>query len=84
MRRVVVTGLGVVSSIGNDAAEVTQSLRDGKSGITFAEDYRDMGFRSHVRGSLDIDLAEHIDRKALRFEGDDIQRQGRPHHQHAC
>ena len=70
MRRVVVTGLGIVSSIGNDAAEVTQSLKDGKSGIEFAEDYRDMGFRSHVRGSLNIDISEHVDRKALRFEGD--------------
>ena len=70
MRRVVVTGLGVVSSIGNDAAEVTQALKEGKSGITFAQEYADLGFRSHVHGSVDIDLNALIDRKALRFEGD--------------
>lgn len=70
MRRVVVTGLGVVSSIGNDAGEVTQSLKDGKSGISFSETYAEMGFRSHVHGDLNIDLDGLIDRKALRFEGD--------------
>jgi 3-oxoacyl-[acyl-carrier-protein] synthase-1 len=70
MRRVVVTGLGIVSSIGNDATEVLQSLKAGKSGISFAETFAEMGFRSHVYGDLDIDLADHIDRKALRFEGD--------------
>ena len=70
MRRVVVTGLGIVSPIGNDAAAVVEALKQGKSGITAAEIYRDMGFRSHVHGSIEIDLAEHIDRKALRFEGD--------------
>ncbi|MBM85477.1 MAG: beta-ketoacyl-[acyl-carrier-protein] synthase I, partial [Rhodospirillaceae bacterium] len=69
MRRVVVTGLGVVSSIGNDAVEVTESLRLGRSGITFAEEYRDMGFRSHVHGSLKLDPKEQIDRKLMRFMG---------------
>lgn len=70
MRRVVVTGLGIVSSIGNNADEVTESLRTGRSGITHSEVYRDMGFRSHVHGSLKIDPTDHIDRKLLRFMGD--------------
>jgi 3-oxoacyl-[acyl-carrier-protein] synthase-1 len=70
MRRVVVTGLGVVSSIGNNATEVTQSLRDGRSGITFSEEYCEMGFRSHVHGSLKLTPSDHIDRKLLRFMGD--------------
>ena len=70
MRRVVVTGLGVVSSIGNNAAEVTESLREGRSGITHSDEYRDMGFRSHVHGSLKLTPSDHIDRKLLRFMGD--------------
>ena len=70
MRRVVVTGLGIVSSIGNNADEVTESLRTGRSGITHSDEYRDMGFRSHVHGSLKIDPTDHIDRKLLRFMGD--------------
>jgi 3-oxoacyl-[acyl-carrier-protein] synthase-1 len=70
MRRVVVTGLGVVSSIGNNAAEVTESLRRGRSGITFSEEYCEMGFRSHVHGSLKLTPSDHIDRKLLRFMGD--------------
>ena len=70
MRRVVVTGIGVVSSIGNDKSEVTESLKRGRSGITFAEEYRELGFRSHVHGSLKLDPAERIDRKLLRFMGD--------------
>lgn len=69
MRRVVVTGLGIVSSIGNNAEEVTASLRTGKSGIEFAPDYADLGFRSHVHGSIKLDPAEHIDRKLMRFMG---------------
>ena len=69
MRRVVVTGLGIVSSIGNNAEEVTASLRAGKSGIEFAQDYADLGFRSHVHGSIKLDPAEHIDRKLMRFMG---------------
>jgi 3-oxoacyl-[acyl-carrier-protein] synthase I len=70
MRRVVVTGLGVVSSIGNNADEVTTSLREGRSGITHSDEYRDMGFRSHLHGSLKIAPSDHIDRKLLRFMGD--------------
>ena len=70
MRRVVVTGLGIVSSIGNNTQEVLASLREGKSGIVFNPEYAEMGFRSHVYGSIDIDLQDSIDRKALRFMGD--------------
>lgn len=69
MRRVVVTGLGVVSSIGNNAEEVTASLREGRSGITHSDEYRDMGFRSHLFGSLKLTPSDHIDRKLLRFMG---------------
>lgn len=69
MRRVVVTGLGIVSCLGNDAETVTESLRDGKSGIRFNQTYADMGMRSHVSGTPDINLADHIDRKAIRFMG---------------
>ena len=70
MRRVVVTGMGIVSCLGNNKSSVLESLRDGKSGITFQQDYADKGFRSHVAGSVDIDLKEHIDRKILRFMAD--------------
>ena len=70
MRRVVVTGLGIISSIGNSKDEVAQSLREGRSGIEAAPEYAEHKFRSQVHGSLKIDLAEHIDRKALRFMGD--------------
>ena len=70
MRRVVVTGMGIVSSIGNNKAEVLDSLRQGRSGITFCEVYRDMGFRSHVHGSLKIDPDEAVDRRWRRFMGD--------------
>jgi len=70
MRRVVVTGLGIVSSIGNNAQEVLASLRDAKSGIVAAEKYAELGFRSQVHGSLKIDLVEEIDRKTRRFMGD--------------
>lgn len=69
MRRVVVTGLGITSCLGLDAAAVTESLRNGKSGIRFKQDYADMGFRSHIAGTVDIDFKEHIDRKVLRFMG---------------
>ncbi len=70
MRRVVITGLGIVSSIGNNAEEVVDSLRAGKTGIRFSEEYRDLGFRSQVYGPLDIDTAALVDRRALRFMGD--------------
>ena len=69
MRRVVVTGIGVVSSIGSNTTEVTDSLRAGRSGVTFCEEYCEMGFRSHVHGAPKLDPAEHIDRKTLRFMG---------------
>jgi len=70
MRRVVVTGLGIVSSIGNNKAEVVDALRAGRSGIEFCDTYAEMGFRSHVHGSLNIDLDAHVDRKVRRFMGD--------------
>lgn len=70
MRRAVITGLGIVSSIGNNKQEVTDSLKAGRSGITFSQQFADMGLRSQVWGDLDIELSEHIDRKALRFMGD--------------
>jgi 3-oxoacyl-[acyl-carrier-protein] synthase I len=70
MRRVVVTGLGITSCLGNNAADVTQSLREGRSGIRFNETYRELGFRSHVSGSVHLNLSELIDRKILRFMGD--------------
>jgi len=70
MRRVVVTGLGIVSSIGNNAGEVTDSLRQAKSGIVRADDYVRLGFRSQVHGSLNIDLDQTVDRRARRFQGD--------------
>ena len=69
-RRVVVTGLGIISSIGNNKKEVETSLREGRSGIEFCQDYADLGFRSRVHGSLDIDLDSLIDRKVRRFMGD--------------
>lgn len=69
MKRVVVTGLGVVSSIGNNAGEVTQSLRDGKSGIEFVPQYRELGFRSQVAGTLKLNVEELVDRRLMRFMG---------------
>ena len=71
MKRVVVTGMGIVSSIGNNLAEVLSSLQEGKSGIAFNETYKEMGFRSHVSGSIkNLDLKSLIDRKQFRFMGD--------------
>jgi 3-oxoacyl-[acyl-carrier-protein] synthase-1 len=70
MRRVVVTGMGIVCSIGNNAAEVTESLRNARSGIVAADVYREMGFRCQVHGSLKIDIEAAIDRRARRFMGD--------------
>ena len=69
MRRVVVTGLGIVSSLGNNIEEVTTSLRNGNSGITFCKEYEEMGFRSHIHGSIKLDPSECVDRKVLRFMG---------------
>ena len=69
MRRVVVTGLGIVSSIGNNAEEVTASLKAGRSGIVASEEMAEHGFRSQIAGTLKIDPAEHVDKRALRFMG---------------
>ncbi|MEJ2442172.1 MAG: beta-ketoacyl-ACP synthase I [Exilibacterium sp.] len=70
MKRVVVTGMGIVSCLGNNIATVLDALREGRSGIRYKDDYQQMGFRSHIAGTVDIDLKEHIDRKALRFMGE--------------
>ncbi|TWD55831.1 3-oxoacyl-[acyl-carrier-protein] synthase I [Agrobacterium vitis] len=67
MRRVVVTGLGIVSSIGNNAAEVTASLRDAKSGISFSPDFAEHGFKCQVWGKPTLDPSELVDRRAMRF-----------------
>ncbi|HXF07109.1 MAG TPA: beta-ketoacyl-ACP synthase I [Candidatus Acidoferrales bacterium] len=67
MKRVVVTGLGIVSSIGNSKAEVLDSLRTGRSGITYQPEYAEQGLRSQVAGSIRLDVAERIDRKLMRF-----------------
>jgi 3-oxoacyl-[acyl-carrier-protein] synthase-1 len=70
LRRVAITGLGIVSSIGNNQQEVIDSLRQGRSGIRFNQEYADLGFRSHVDGPIDLDLDALIDRKLKRFMGD--------------
>ncbi|SDD38477.1 beta-ketoacyl-ACP synthase I [Ruegeria marina] len=69
MRRVVVTGLGIVSSIGNNAEEVTASLRAGRSGIEACPEMAEHGFRSQIAGTLKIDVKEHVDKRTLRFMG---------------
>ncbi len=69
MRRVVVTGIGIISPIGNSAAEVEASLRAGRSGIVAAPDYAEHGFRSQVKGQPQIVLEDHIDKRNLRFMG---------------
>ena len=70
MKRVVITGLGIVSSIGNNRAEVTESLKTGKSGIEYCEKYAELGFRSHIHGPIRLNLDELINRKLRRFMGD--------------
>jgi 3-oxoacyl-[acyl-carrier-protein] synthase I len=70
MRRVAITGLGVVSCLGNSSEAVVDSLRNGRSGIRANESFKEMGLRSQVSGSVDIDTSAHIDRKVLRFMGD--------------
>jgi len=70
LRRVVVTGLGIVSSIGNNADEVNESLKTGKSGIVAAPEYKELGFRSQVYGSIKLDLDTAVDRRVRRFMGD--------------
>ncbi|WP_417729412.1 beta-ketoacyl-ACP synthase I [Roseovarius sp.] len=69
MRRVVVTGLGIVSSIGNNAQEVLTALREGRSGITANEAMAEHGFRSRVAGAINLDVTQHVDKRALRFMG---------------
>ncbi len=70
MRRVVISGLGVVSCLGNDKAAVLESLENGRSGIRFNEKFAELKLRSQVSGSIELDIAEHIDRKVRRFMGD--------------
>ena len=70
MRRVVITGLGIVSSLGNNKDEVKSSLYNASSGITFDQSQKEMGFRSQVSGQIDLNLEETIERKFLRFMGD--------------
>lgn len=71
MKRVVITGIGIVSSLGNNKEEVTESLKNGQSGIVFAPEYAENGLRSQVHGAVkNLDFAEHIDRRQLRFMGD--------------
>ncbi|MBS9433511.1 beta-ketoacyl-ACP synthase I [Photorhabdus hainanensis] len=70
MKRVVITGLGIVSSIGNNQKEVLASLKEGRSGITFSEKFKEIGMRSHVWGNVKLDTAGLIDRKIQRFMSD--------------
>ena len=70
MRRVAITGIGIVSSIGNNVSEVTNSLHNGNSGIVAAPEYTELGFRSQVHGTVKLDVADHVDRKQLRFMGE--------------
>src|SRR6056297_3086845 len=69
MRRVVVTGLGIVSSIGNNAQEVLAALKSGTSGIVASEEMKEHGFRSQIAGTLKLDVSEHVDKRTLRFMG---------------
>ena len=69
MRRVVVTGMGIVSSIGNNTQEVLASLHDARSGITFAPTFAEHGFRCQVYGAPSLDPATIVDRRAMRFHG---------------
>ena len=70
MRNVVITGVGIKSCIGNSYEEVLASLKNGKSGIAFNDSYKEMGFRSQVSGSVDLNFSELIDRKLFRFMGE--------------
>jgi 3-oxoacyl-[acyl-carrier-protein] synthase I len=70
MKRVVISGIGIVSCLGNDKNAVLESLQQGRSGIKFKQEYADVGMRSHIAGSVDIDTAALIDRKVKRFMGD--------------
>ncbi|MBU2181200.1 MAG: beta-ketoacyl-ACP synthase I, partial [Gammaproteobacteria bacterium] len=70
MKRAVITGLGIVSSIGNNQAEVLASLKAGRSGITYSQEFADLGLRSQVWGNIKLDPSTLIDRKAFRFMAD--------------
>ncbi len=70
MKRAVITGPGIVSSIGNNQQEVPASLREGRSGITFSQELKDSGMRSHVWGNVKLDTTGLIDRKVVRFMSD--------------
>jgi len=69
MRRVVVTGMGIISPIGNSLSEVSDSLKKGKSGVVFAEEYAERGFRSQIHGNIKLNLADHVNKRQLRFMG---------------
>ena len=69
MKRVVVTGIGIVSCLGNNQEEVYQSLLNSKSGITFSEEYKEFNLKSHVHGMPNIKIEDHVDRKIIRFMG---------------
>ncbi|MFB1025842.1 MAG: beta-ketoacyl synthase N-terminal-like domain-containing protein, partial [Octadecabacter sp.] len=69
MRRVVITGMGIVSPIGNNVAEVDANLRAGKSGVVASEEMKEHGFRSQIAGTLKLDVSEHVDKRTLRFMG---------------
>ena len=69
MRRVVITGLGIVSCLGNNQDEVHQSLLNSKSGISFAEEYKEHNLKSNIHGKPNIKLEDHVDRKTIRFMG---------------
>ena len=69
MKRVVITGLGIVSCLGNNQEEVHQSLLNSKSGISYSEEYKEHNLKSHVHGKPNIKLDDHIDRKTIRFMG---------------
>ena len=69
MKRVVVTGIGVVSCLGNNQEEVYNSLINSKSGITFAEEYKEYNLKSNIHGKPNIKLEDHVDRKFIRFMG---------------
>ena len=73
MRRVVVTGMGIVSSIGNNANEVLASLREAKSGIRRADEYVERGFRCQVHGEPQLDPAEVVDKRVMRFMGTPVE-----------
>ena len=69
MKRVVVTGIGIVSCLGNNQDEVFQSLLNSKSGISFCEEYKEHNLKSHIHGKPNIKLQDHVDRKTIRFMG---------------